>query len=71
MLKPGGRFLAVDFEPSESQHAHHLMAHLLGHRIRQIGLRELAPVLADAGFTDVETGRTKMRILSYLRGRAG
>jgi demethylmenaquinone methyltransferase/2-methoxy-6-polyprenyl-1,4-benzoquinol methylase/phosphoethanolamine N-methyltransferase len=68
VLKPGGRFLAVDFEPSESQHAHHLMAHILGHRMRQIGLRELAPALpGELHRSDGRTGCASCRTC----GRAG
>jgi demethylmenaquinone methyltransferase/2-methoxy-6-polyprenyl-1,4-benzoquinol methylase/phosphoethanolamine N-methyltransferase len=72
VLKPGGRFLAVDFETSGSPMAHSLMSHLVGHyRAHQAGLSHLQPTLAAAGFTEVRTGPTRMRLLAYLAGRAG
>ena len=70
VLKPGGRFLAVDIEPPAASLARKLLSHLLGERMMQGGLRDLEPVLAAAGFTRAESGRTSMRLLSYLRGWA-
>jgi demethylmenaquinone methyltransferase/2-methoxy-6-polyprenyl-1,4-benzoquinol methylase/phosphoethanolamine N-methyltransferase len=68
VLKPGGRFLAVDIEPPTGPHARKLLTHLLGERMIQGGLKDLEPVLAAAGFTRTESGHTPMRLLSYLRG---
>jgi len=64
VLKPGGRFLAVDLEFA----LHHLFN--FGHKIAQSNLQVLAPVLEEAGFTDVESGKTQFRVVSFLRARA-
>jgi demethylmenaquinone methyltransferase/2-methoxy-6-polyprenyl-1,4-benzoquinol methylase/phosphoethanolamine N-methyltransferase len=72
VLKPGGRFLAVDFETSGTPMAHSLVSHLVGrYRGHQADLSHLQPTLAAAGFTDIRTGPTRMRLLAYLAGRAG
>ena len=72
VLKPEGRFLAVDFETSGTPMAHSLVSHLVGrHHGHQAGLSHLQPTLAAAGFTEVRTGPTRMRLLAYLAGRAG
>lgn len=69
VLKPGARFLAVDFELP----IHHLfvtMAKLFsGHETGQSSLQALAPILEEAGFTEVEGGITRFRILSFLSGK--
>ena len=71
VLKPGGRFLAVDLELS----AHHLLAGLAtlfsGQGMVQSSLQSLTPVMDEAGFTAVESGRTPFKVISFLRGRAG
>jgi demethylmenaquinone methyltransferase/2-methoxy-6-polyprenyl-1,4-benzoquinol methylase/phosphoethanolamine N-methyltransferase len=71
VLRPGGRFLAVDLEFS----AHHLFAGLAtlfsSHGMIQSSLQSLAPMLEEAGFTAVESGRTRFKVISFLRGRAG
>jgi len=71
VLKPGGRFLAVDFGSTSRSVTGHLLS-VLGHaHAHGASLEALAPVLAEAGFTDVETGVTKYRSVAYLRGKAG
>jgi demethylmenaquinone methyltransferase/2-methoxy-6-polyprenyl-1,4-benzoquinol methylase/phosphoethanolamine N-methyltransferase len=71
VLKAGGRFLAVDLELS----AHHLFAGLATLFSRQgmvqSNLQSLTPILEEAGFTAVESGRTRFKVVSFLRGRAG
>ena len=69
VLKPGGRFLAVDFSGTTQSVAGHLLS-IFGHR-HGAGLDALAPVMGAAGFAEVETGVTKYRSVAYLRGKAG
>ncbi|MDO8614063.1 MAG: class I SAM-dependent methyltransferase, partial [Dehalococcoidia bacterium] len=69
VLKPGGRFLAVDFGSTSQSVIGHLLS-ILGHT-HGAGLAALATVMTEAGFTDVETGVTKYRSVAYLRGKAG
>jgi len=70
VLKPGGRFLAVDFGQTGTSVIGHLLS-VLGHGHGHASMEALQPALEEAGFTDVETGRTKYRSVAYLRGKAG
>jgi demethylmenaquinone methyltransferase/2-methoxy-6-polyprenyl-1,4-benzoquinol methylase/phosphoethanolamine N-methyltransferase len=71
VLKPSGRFLAVDLEVS----AHHLFAGLAtlfsSQGMVQSGSQSLTPMMEEAGFTAVESGGTRFKVISFLRGRAG
>ncbi len=71
VLKPSGRFLGVDLEMS----ADHLFAGLAtlfsSQRMVQSSLQSLTPMMEEAGFTAVESGRTQFKVISFLRGRAG
>ena len=71
MLKPGGRLLVVDFEPPTDGLVKHLMSHMMGHRMMENDVRRLPVMIEAAGFTKVEVGRTRHRILSFVRGRSG
>jgi len=61
VLKPGGRFLAVDLE---------FPIHNLFYFGRKTAIRSLAPLLEEAGFTQVESGKTRFRVVSFLRATA-
>ena len=69
VLKPGGRFLAVDFGQTGTSVIGHLLS-VLGHSHGHASLAALLPVMEEAGFTDVETGVTKYRSVAFLRGQA-
>jgi ubiquinone/menaquinone biosynthesis C-methylase UbiE len=70
VLKPGGLCLIVDFEPPKSPILLHLVEHLLSPVMAQINVREYLPLLVEAGFTEVETGSTSSKFLSFARGRS-
>jgi len=69
VLKPGGRFLAVDFGGTSQSLIGHLLS-VLGHT-HGASLDALAPAMEEAGFTDVEAGVTKYRSVACLRGKRG
>jgi demethylmenaquinone methyltransferase/2-methoxy-6-polyprenyl-1,4-benzoquinol methylase/phosphoethanolamine N-methyltransferase len=71
VLRPGGRLLVVDFEPPERGLLQHLMSHALGHGMMENDIRKLPPMVEEAGFTEVEVGRTSHKLLSFVRGKAG
>ena len=69
VLKAAGLCLVVDFESPKSgllrlivQKAMAPMAH--------VDVREYVPLLVEAGFTEIETGPTSSKLLSFVRGRA-
>jgi len=69
VLKPGGRFLAVDIAESGG---------LFGHVIQALGLHktegrfgETPAMLREAGFDDTESGRTKYKPLWVVRATKG
>jgi demethylmenaquinone methyltransferase/2-methoxy-6-polyprenyl-1,4-benzoquinol methylase/phosphoethanolamine N-methyltransferase len=71
VLEPGGRFLAVDFEPPTSPWFRRLATWFFGHGMMQSNLQALSGMLEEAGFTEVEAGATQYKLFGYLRGRAG
>ncbi len=70
VLKPGGLCLVIDFEPPKSPLLRHLTRVILNHTMAQVDIREYMPLLTAAGFTEVETGPTGSRLLSYVRGKS-
>jgi demethylmenaquinone methyltransferase/2-methoxy-6-polyprenyl-1,4-benzoquinol methylase/phosphoethanolamine N-methyltransferase len=69
VLKPGGRFLAVDFGSSTDSFLGHLLA-LLGHRHGHVNAEKLPAALKEAGFEDVETGSTGIDAMWFFKGKA-
>jgi ubiquinone/menaquinone biosynthesis C-methylase UbiE len=68
VLKPGGRFLAMDF----SAHTHSLLGHLLavlGHPRGEPIVDVLTPMLRDAGFEQVEAIPTRHKNFAFIRAR--
>jgi ubiquinone/menaquinone biosynthesis C-methylase UbiE len=68
VLKPGGVCLVVDFEPPTSPFLRRIVENHLT-PMAHIDVREYRPLLVDAGFTEIETGSTSSKYLSYIKGR--
>jgi len=68
VLQPGGRLVIVDFEPPTNPIVNHVVRGLLGDEMAERTVRELIPMLKQAGFTQIETGPVKSRVLSFVRG---
>ncbi len=68
VLKPAGHLLAVDFEPPTIPLARRLLAHVPRHGMMRVDVREYVPMMEEAGFEQVETGRTRFRCISFVRG---
>jgi demethylmenaquinone methyltransferase/2-methoxy-6-polyprenyl-1,4-benzoquinol methylase/phosphoethanolamine N-methyltransferase len=66
VLKPGGRFLAIDIAGSGGFIGHILQMHFAQHKAEG-KLGEAPDMLRAAGFEDVELGRTKYKPLWVLR----
>jgi demethylmenaquinone methyltransferase/2-methoxy-6-polyprenyl-1,4-benzoquinol methylase/phosphoethanolamine N-methyltransferase len=69
VLKPGGRFLAVDIEGSGGFFGHIIQA--LGLHKAEGKLGEAPATLREAGFQDVELGRTKYKPLWVVSATKG
>jgi demethylmenaquinone methyltransferase/2-methoxy-6-polyprenyl-1,4-benzoquinol methylase/phosphoethanolamine N-methyltransferase len=66
VLKPGGRFMAMDF----AAHSHSPLGHLLsifGHARGESMVDKLMPMLKDAGFSDVEGIPTRHKNFAFIR----
>ena len=68
VLKPSGRFVAVDFAALSHSPVGHLLS-LLGHARGDNTLAELSPLLKEAGFTEVEAIPTRHRNFAFIRAR--
>lgn len=62
MLRPGGRFLAVDF--GQPQDRRGLVAHL--HRHGRVDPRELTDLIGGGGMTVLESGPVGVRDLHFV-----
>jgi ubiquinone/menaquinone biosynthesis C-methylase UbiE len=66
VLRPGGRFFAVDLRLQRFS-VHEVIARLFGgHPERQAGIRDLGPMLEEAGFRDTRSGPTSFRSVSFV-----
>lgn len=68
VLRPGGRLLVVDFVAPSHSPLGHLLA-LLGHARGPRTVDTLTPMLAEAGFSDVEPLSTRHKRFAFVRAR--
>jgi len=68
VLKPGGCCLIVDFEPPKSGLLRMIVENHLT-PMANVDVRTYVALLEQAGFTEIETGPTSSKLLSYARGR--
>ncbi|MFI5397970.1 MAG: class I SAM-dependent methyltransferase [Candidatus Binatia bacterium] len=71
VLKPGGRFLGVDFQPSAYSVTRVLTRSLFGHHMMESDLGKLEPLMRETGFATVEVGTTRYRTVGFARGTRG
>ena len=69
VLKPSGVCLIVDFEPPKSGLLRLMVENHLT-PMAHVDVRNYVPLLEAAGFTEIETGPTSSKLLSYVRGKA-
>ena len=69
VLKPGGLCLVVDFEPPKSGFLRMVVENHMT-PMAKVDVREYVPLLVKAGFTEVESGPTSSKLLSFVKGRA-
>ena len=66
VLKPGGRFLAVDFKPPGSKMGQSVTAQTLGKGMARNDIRRNIPALEAAGFRVLASGPTLAWMLAYI-----
>jgi ubiquinone/menaquinone biosynthesis C-methylase UbiE len=66
VLKPGGRFLAVDFKPPGSKMGQSVTAQTLGEGMARNDIRRNIPALEAAGFRVLASGPTRAWMLAYI-----
>jgi len=69
VLKSDGRCLIIDFEPPKSVPGRLVARMVLGPLMMRTNVLDYRILLENAGFTRVETGRTRHSLLSFVRGR--
>ncbi len=68
VLKPGGSLLIADFIPPANPILSHITSALVGSHMMQTDIWSLPPMLANAGFVEITSGRTRSRFLAFVRG---
>jgi ubiquinone/menaquinone biosynthesis C-methylase UbiE len=66
VLKPGGRFVAMDFAAESHSVRGHLLS-VFGHAPGKRLVEKLPPMLRDAGFTRVESVASRYRTFDFIR----
>ena len=68
VLKPGGRLLIADFNPSGNPVQNHVMSLLVGPMMEHANVSAYPALLAAAGFADVTSGPAGSAFLKYVTG---
>jgi ubiquinone/menaquinone biosynthesis C-methylase UbiE len=66
VLKPGGRFMAMDFAAPSHSPLSHLLS-IFGHSHGESVVGTLVPLLEEAGFSDVEDITTQHKNFAFIR----
>ena len=67
VLKPGGRFVAVDLKRGEGIPG--FISHLIGHNLPDDYAEQLRSIISEAGFEDVEILEVKSPLALFIRAR--
>ena len=70
VLRPGGHLLIVDMKRTVSPRSR-LLATWMHHQMVETGAQDLAVMMREAGFTQIETRDAWLGILGFVRGEAG
>jgi ubiquinone/menaquinone biosynthesis C-methylase UbiE len=71
VLRPGGRVVIADFLPPRGRLGRHLVGASAGEAMRDNPVERIAPMLADAGFTEVTQSRVGSFLLSVRAVKPG
>lgn len=67
VLKTNGRCVIIDFEPPKQWRSLSRLFH--GQVMTQTDVRQYANMMEDAGFSEIEIGQTRHRMLAFILGR--
>ena len=69
VLKPGGRFFCIDLNPPDTLMFRILFTIVPSHNMEQLNLGKCVPIMEKVNFKAIEMGRTKYRMLAFVRGQ--
>ena len=69
VLKLNGRCVIVDFEPPKTMLWCFLARLLHSHVMMQTDVQHYGAIMEDVGFSEIEVGQTRHRMLAFVRGR--
>jgi ubiquinone/menaquinone biosynthesis C-methylase UbiE len=69
VLKPGGHFLAADFNPPTNPILNHITSALVGSHMMESNIWSIPPMLSTAGFVDVTSGPTRSAFLASVSAK--
>ncbi len=68
VLRPGGLFFIADFNRPSNPILAHVALAMIGHGMMQTDINKLPPMLKEAGFVEVASGKTKSAFLAFVSG---
>lgn len=71
VLRPGGRILIVDFEPPTGPLSSRIASLIIGHDMMKSNVKAMYPMTKKALYTEISSGGTKSKIISFISGIAG
>jgi demethylmenaquinone methyltransferase/2-methoxy-6-polyprenyl-1,4-benzoquinol methylase/phosphoethanolamine N-methyltransferase len=71
VLKLSGRCVIVDFQPPKTIPWRFLSRLFHGHVMAQTDIWHYGAMMEDVGFSEIEVGQTRHRMLAFVRGRVG
>jgi len=69
VLKPKGRCVIIDFEPPKGIPWRYLARLFHGHVMMQTDVRHYREMMEGVGFSEIEVGQTRHRLLAFIRAR--
>ena len=69
VLKPGGHFLIVDFNPPSNPILNHIASALVGSHMMQTNIWNIPPMLPAAGFVEITSGPTRSAFLAFVSAK--
>jgi demethylmenaquinone methyltransferase/2-methoxy-6-polyprenyl-1,4-benzoquinol methylase/phosphoethanolamine N-methyltransferase len=69
VFKPSGRCVIVDFEPPKAIPWRYIARLFHGHVMMQTDVRHYREMMEGVGFSEIEVGQTRHRLLAFIRAR--